>query len=161
MRPWTASHRAARYQLRRRTSRSVRWPAAQAAPGETGSATTGRTTGASRPYGPEAVSVVRRGVRAALTTWNLPAGVADDVLPVVPELVTNALGRTTPPATLRLSRIRAGAPLRTRRGDRRRTAPPPQGVGPGARPGRARPSGIVAPLSARRGTRVGRGGVSR
>lgn len=115
------------------------------------------------PYAPEAVSVVRRRARAALSTWNLPTRVADDVLLVVSELVTNALVHAVPPATLRLSRVRADAcgAVRvevtdtgpTRPGRRSAPAPDPDEHGRGL--------DIVATLSARCGTRVHCGGVSR
>ncbi|MFE9098961.1 ATP-binding protein [Streptomyces sp. NPDC007264] len=115
------------------------------------------------PCAPEAVSVVRRGVRAALVAWNLPTGVADDVLLVVSELVTNALVHAAPPATLRLSRVRAAAcgAVRVEVADTgptlpgRRAAPPPDPDEHG------RGLDIVATLSARHGTRVHCGGVSR
>lgn len=58
----------------------------------------------SMPPTPGAVSGVRRRVRTVLADWNLAADIAEDVLLVVSELLTNAIVHALPPATLRLSR---------------------------------------------------------
>lgn len=57
------------------------------------------------PHGPGGVPAVRRRVRAVLADWPLSADVAEDVLLLVSELLTNAVVHALPPATLRLSRV--------------------------------------------------------
>ncbi|GHH29123.1 ATP-binding protein [Streptomyces lanatus] len=56
------------------------------------------------PHAPGAVSSIRRRIRTVLADWNLATDLADDVLLVVSELLTNAIVHALPPATLRLSR---------------------------------------------------------
>ncbi|MER6612648.1 ATP-binding protein [Streptomyces xantholiticus] len=57
------------------------------------------------PHVPRAASFVRRRVRAILADWHLPADVAEDVLLLASELLTNAITHALPPATLRLSQV--------------------------------------------------------
>ena len=59
------------------------------------------------PHTPGAVAAVRRRIRPVLSGWDLAADLADDVLLVVSELLTNAIVHALPPATLRLSRTEA------------------------------------------------------
>ncbi|MGV9255666.1 ATP-binding protein [Streptomyces sp. NPDC003697] len=109
----------------------------------------------------EAIPTVRRRVRRVLGSWNLPADVADDVLLVVSELLTNALVHALPPATLRLWRVLVdgtGA-VRVEVTDRGPTAggqpPAPEDTREAVDPDEhGRGLGIVDALSARCGVRV-------
>ncbi|WBO68767.1 ATP-binding protein [Streptomyces camelliae] len=107
-----------------------------------------------------AVSAVRRSVAAVLADWSVAPGVAEDVLLVVSELVTNAIVHARPPAVLRLSwapgdgvRIEvtdAGPALSLRR------------CGAGTDPDEhGRGETIVHALATRHGIRVHAGGVTR
>jgi anti-sigma regulatory factor (Ser/Thr protein kinase) len=110
-----------------------------------------------------AVSVVRRRARAVLADWNLSPDIAEDALLVISELVTNAIVHALAPAELRLSwtlldglsalRIEvtdAGTADQARQSD--------VGLDPDEH---GRGLTIVAALSARCGTRVHSGGVTR
>ncbi|MFF8970293.1 ATP-binding protein [Streptomyces sp. NPDC014995] len=59
------------------------------------------------PHSSGAVQAVRRRVRAALAGWNLAGEVAEDVVLIASELLTNAIVHALPPATLTLSRREA------------------------------------------------------
>lgn len=117
----------------------------------------------SLPHTPGAVSGVRRRIRTVLADWNLAADLAEDVLLVVSELLTNAVVHALPPATLRLSRSRADTYGAVRvevtdRGPAASTAlsapsPDPDEHGRGL--------GIVTALAARCGVRVHPDGTSR
>ncbi|MFI9587322.1 ATP-binding protein [Streptomyces sp. NPDC052236] len=114
------------------------------------------------PQAPEAVAVVRRGVRQVLEEWGL-LDIAEDVLLVTSELVTNALLHALPPATLRLSRFRVDG-RRTLRVDVTDTG----SVGGPREPAteadadeHGRGLGIVAALSVRHGVRVDSDGITR
>jgi anti-sigma regulatory factor (Ser/Thr protein kinase) len=115
------------------------------------------------PHTPGAVSAVRRHIRTVLTDWNLAADIADDVLLVVSELLTNAIVHALPPATLTLSRSpvdRCGA-VRVEVTDRGpvtpaglpASAPDPDEHGRGL--------AIVTALASRCGVDVHPGGTSR
>ncbi|MFD9207951.1 ATP-binding protein [Streptomyces sioyaensis] len=115
------------------------------------------------PHIPEAVSVVRRRMRTVLADWNLAPDLAEDVLLVISELITNAVVHALPPAALRLSRTGADGrdTLRVEVTD----------AGPAAAEGRpavepcagehGRGIGIVTALSAECGTQVHPGGTTR
>ncbi|MEV5878342.1 ATP-binding protein [Streptomyces sp. NPDC052101] len=110
-----------------------------------------------------AVSVVRRSVAAALADWNVPSEVAEDVLLVVSELVTNAIVHACPPAVLRLTWV-PGDGVRTLRVE-------VTDAGPAYLVGRScagidpdehgRGETIVHALATRHGIRVHPGGVTR
>lgn len=119
----------------------------------------------SLPHTTGAVSAVRRRIRTVLADWNLAADIAEDVLLVVSELLTNAIVHALPPATLRLSRSqvdvdRYGA-VRVEVTD----------MGPAAPAGLSTPApdpdehgrglGIVTALAARCGVHVHADGTSR
>ncbi|MFP1625186.1 ATP-binding protein [Streptomyces sp. 5K101] len=57
------------------------------------------------PHAPGTASVMRRRVCAVLTDWRVPAEVAEDVLLLASELLTNAITHALPPATLRMSQV--------------------------------------------------------
>jgi anti-sigma regulatory factor (Ser/Thr protein kinase) len=59
------------------------------------------------PHTPGAVSGARRRISTVLAGWDLATDLADEVLLVVSELLTNAIVHALPPATLRLSLSRA------------------------------------------------------
>ncbi|WP_055490883.1 ATP-binding protein [Streptomyces sp. TP-A0356] len=115
------------------------------------------------PHDPRAVSAVRRRVRTVLTAWKLPADIAEDVLLVISELLTNAIVHALPPAALRLSQ----ALLEGRRAVRVEVTD----AGPAAAAGlsalavdpdeHGRGIDIVTTLSTRCGVRTHRGGTSR
>ncbi|MEU6811629.1 ATP-binding protein [Streptomyces sp. NPDC046831] len=119
------------------------------------------------PPAPEAIPTVRRRVRRVLGGWNLPADVADDVLLVVSELLTNALVHALPPATLGLWRvlvdgIGAVHVEVTDRGPAAGGRIPAPGTGDAIDPDEhGRGLGIVNALSARCGVRVLPGGTCR
>ncbi|MEW2083242.1 ATP-binding protein [Streptomyces sp. NPDC005283] len=112
------------------------------------------------PHTPEAVSVMRGRVRAVLVDWGLSPDVTMDALLVVSELLTNALVHALPPATLRLSWVRAeeGRALRIEVTDAGRALPASQ---PDAPDEHGRGIAIVSALSARYGIRVHTGGITR
>ncbi|MEU8585752.1 ATP-binding protein [Streptomyces sp. NPDC048664] len=58
------------------------------------------------PHAARAVPTVRRRAERVVAHWNLPPEVAEDVLLVVSELLTNAVVHALPPAALRLTRVR-------------------------------------------------------
>jgi anti-sigma regulatory factor (Ser/Thr protein kinase) len=117
----------------------------------------------SLPHTPGAVSGVRRRIRAVLADWNLAAEIAEDVLLVVSELLTNAVVHALPPATLRLSRRQVGMGRTVRvevtdmgpasAADLPAPAPDPDEHGRGL--------AIVTALAARCGVHVHSGGTSR
>ncbi|KAB1141529.1 ATP-binding protein [Streptomyces luteolifulvus] len=111
------------------------------------------------PHVPDAVSAVRRRVRAVLTDWRLAAEVADDVLLVVSELLTNAIVHAVPPATLTLSRnqLDRDTAVRVEVTDNGPAAPA-SAVDPDEH---GRGLAIVTALSARCGVRVHPGGTCR
>jgi anti-sigma regulatory factor (Ser/Thr protein kinase) len=114
------------------------------------------------PQAPEAVAAVRRGVRQVLEAWGL-LDIAEDVLLVTSELVTNALLHALPPGTLRLSRFRADG-LHTLRIDVTDAGPVggPRGSATEVDPEEhGRGLGIVAALSTRHGVRVDSDGITR
>ncbi|WP_433858727.1 ATP-binding protein [Streptomyces kronopolitis] len=111
---------------------------------------------------PEAVSVVRRRVRAVLADWNLAPGLAEDALLVVSELTTNAVVHALPPAVLRLSRLggdRRGA-LRVEVTDAGPAAHGRPAVDP-CPDEHGRGLGIVTALATECGTHVHAGGITR
>ncbi|MEU6369307.1 ATP-binding protein [Streptomyces sp. NPDC046931] len=115
------------------------------------------------PYAPRAVSAVRRRVRAVLTTLNVPADAAENVLLVVSELLTNALVHALPPAALRLSRVlvdgRAVVRVEvTDKGPARPSGAPGRPVDPDEH---GRGIGIVTTLSARCGVHLHPDGTCR
>ncbi|WP_149182530.1 ATP-binding protein [Streptomyces sp. TRM49041] len=115
------------------------------------------------PHAPGAASITRRRVRAVLTDWRLSADVADDVLLLASELLTNALVHALPPATLRLSQVLVdglGA-VRVEVTDAGPATPAGQPA-PGLDPDEhGRGIGIVMALSARCGVRERADGTSR
>ncbi|MBV7694403.1 ATP-binding protein [Streptomyces sp. TRM70350] len=117
----------------------------------------------SLPHTPGAVSAVRRRIRPVLTDWNLAADIAEDVLLVVSELLTNAIVHALPPATLRLSRSQVDR-YRAIRVEVTDMGPVPV-AGPSASTvdpdEHGRGLGIVTTLAARCGVRVHSGGTSR
>lgn len=115
------------------------------------------------PHTTEAVSGVRRRIRSILTDWNLAADIAEDVLLVVSELLTNAIVHALPPTTLSLSRSEV---------DRcRAVRVEVTDMGPVTTPGlstsaldpdeHGRGLGIVTALATRCGVQVHSGGSSR
>lgn len=112
------------------------------------------------PHTPGAVSVVRGRIRTVLVEWGLSPDVTMDALLVVSELLTNALVHALPPATLRLSWVRAeeGRALRIEVTDAGRALPASQSAAPDEH---GRGIAIVAALSARYGIRVHTGGITR
>ncbi|MGC9541856.1 ATP-binding protein [Streptomyces sp. UG1] len=118
----------------------------------------------SLPHAPGAVSAARRHIRAILTDWKLAADIAEDVLLVVSELLTNAIVHALPPATLRLSRSRAdrcGA-VRVEVTDMGPATPPGLPTPPPLDPDEhGRGLDIVTTLSTRCGVRVHSEGTSR
>lgn len=118
----------------------------------------------SLPHTPGAVSGVRRHIRTVLADWNLAADLAEDVLLVVSELLTNALVHALPPATLTLSRSRADtcAAVRVEVTDRGPAASTCGPSAPSPDPDEhGRGLGIVTALAARCGVHVHAGGTSR
>ncbi|MEU2281500.1 ATP-binding protein [Streptomyces sp. NPDC013178] len=115
------------------------------------------------PHIPGAVPAVRRRVRAALADWDLTADVAEDVLLIASELLTNAIVHALPPATLTLSRsegdrCRAVRVEVTDRGPATPAGLSAHAVDPDEH---GRGLGIVTALSARCGIRVTADGTSR
>ncbi|GAA3039062.1 ATP-binding protein [Streptomyces glomeratus] len=115
------------------------------------------------PYAPRAVSAVRRRVRAVLTTLQLPADAAENVLLVASELLTNALVHALPPATLRLSRVLVDGDAAVRvevtdKGPARPSGIPGRPVDPDEH---GRGLGIVTTLSARCGVHLHPDGTCR
>ncbi|MFG3498873.1 ATP-binding protein [Streptomyces sp. NPDC047928] len=115
------------------------------------------------PHVPEAASVARRRVRAVLTDWRLSTDVADEVLLLASELLTNAITHALPPATLRLSRVlvdgrEAVRVEMTDAGPATPAARPASGFDPDEH---GRGIGIVMALSARCGVRERADGTSR
>ncbi|MFG3118779.1 ATP-binding protein [Streptomyces sp. NPDC048197] len=114
------------------------------------------------PHIPEAVSVVRRRVRAVLAGWNLTPGLAEDALLVVSELVTNAVVHARPPAVLRLSRAVDGRNvLRVEVTDTGAATPDGPPVAERCTDEHGRGLCIVTALAAECGTRVHAGGTTR
>ncbi|QOV33942.1 ATP-binding protein [Streptomyces ferrugineus] len=117
----------------------------------------------SLPHAPGAVSTARRHIRAVLADWRLAADIAEDVLLVVSELLTNAIVHALPPATLRLSRSRAdryGA-VRVEVTDMGPATPPGLLTAPPDPDEHGRGLDIVTTLSTRCGVRVHSDGTSR
>ncbi|MGW2716930.1 ATP-binding protein [Streptomyces sp. NPDC001492] len=115
------------------------------------------------PHAAGAVSAVRRHIRQILTDWNLAADLAEDVLLVASELLTNALVHALPPATLSLSRsevdrCRAVRVEVTDMGPVRSAGLSPSVLDPDEH---GRGLGIVTALATRCGVRVHAGGTSR
>ncbi|MFF4508236.1 ATP-binding protein [Streptomyces sp. NPDC001401] len=115
------------------------------------------------PHTPGAVSAVRRRVRCILTDWNLAADLAEDVLLVVSELLTNAIVHALPPATLSLShlqvdRCRAVRVEVTDMGPVTPAGLPASALDPDEH---GRGLGIVTALATRCGVQVHAGGTSR
>ncbi|WP_175407554.1 ATP-binding protein [Streptomyces sp. TRM64462] len=115
------------------------------------------------PHAPRAASVVRRRVRAAITDWRLAPDVADDVLVLASELLTNAISHALPPATLRLSQVvvdglRAVRVEVTDAGPAAPAGRPACGLDPDEH---GRGIGIVIALSVRCGVRERADGTSR
>lgn len=113
-------------------------------------------------HAPMTASVVRRRVRAVLTDWRLSAEVAEDVLLLASELLTNAITHALPPATLRLSQVlvdglKAVHIEVTDAGPAAPADPPAFGPDPDEH---GRGIGIVMALSARYGVRVRADGTS-
>ncbi|MDQ1012953.1 anti-sigma regulatory factor (Ser/Thr protein kinase) [Streptomyces sp. V4I23] len=114
------------------------------------------------PHAPRAASVVRRGVRAVLTDWHLSADVAEDVLLLASELLTNAIIHALPPATLRMSQVlvdglKAVHVEVTDAGPAAPADPSASGLDPDEH---GRGIGIVMALSARHGVRECADGTS-
>ncbi|QIP82930.1 ATP-binding protein [Streptomyces sp. Tu 2975] len=107
------------------------------------------------PHAPEAAAVMRRRVRAVLTDWHLSADVAEDVVLLASELLTNAIAHALPPATLRVSQVMVDA-LKAVRVEVTDAGPaasadrPASGLDPDEH---GRGIGIVMALSARHGVR--------
>lgn len=117
----------------------------------------------SLPHTPGAVSGLRRRIRAVLADWHLAADIAEDVLLVASELLTNAIVHALPPATLTLSRIQADT-CRTVRIEVADTGPAtPTGLRTSALDPdeHGRGLAIVTTLAARCGIRVHSAGTSR
>jgi anti-sigma regulatory factor (Ser/Thr protein kinase) len=98
---------------------------------------------------------MRRRVGAVLADWQLSADVADDVVLVASELLTNAIAHALPPATLRVSQVLVDAhkAVRIEVTDTGPAAPadrPASGLDPDEH---GRGIGIVMALSARHGVR--------
>ncbi|WP_406481199.1 ATP-binding protein [Streptomyces platensis] len=115
------------------------------------------------PHIPEAVGLVRRRAQTVLTGWNLPATTIEDAVLVISELVTNAVTHALPPAVLEVSRTVAEGPRVLRI---EVTDAGPAGSVPRPADGRypaehGRGNAIVTALSARHGTRVDPGGITR
>ncbi|MEW9518444.1 ATP-binding protein [Streptomyces tubercidicus] len=115
------------------------------------------------PHIPEAVGLVRRRAQTVLTGWNLPSATIEDAVLVISELVTNAVTHALPPAVLQVSRTVAEGPRALRievtdAGPAGSVSRPADGRYP-AENGRG--SAIVTALSARHGTRVDPGGITR
>lgn len=115
------------------------------------------------PHSPGAVSAVRRRIRTVLTDWNLAADIAEDVLLVASELLTNALVHALPPATLRLSRSQADRSRAVRVEVTDMGPLTPAGLSATALDPdeHGRGLGIVTALAARCGVHVHSGGTSR
>lgn len=115
------------------------------------------------PHVTEAVSVVRRRVRALLADWDVSPEIVEDSLLVVTELVTNAIVHAVPPAELRLSWVR-GDGLSTLRIEVTDAGPAlpigysPAGIDPDEH---GRGEGIVHALATRHGIHVHSGGFTR
>ncbi|MFI2370740.1 ATP-binding protein [Streptomyces sp. NPDC018833] len=114
------------------------------------------------PHAPRAASVVRRRVRAVLSDWRLSADIAEDVLLLASELLTNAITHALPPATLRLSRVlvdglEAVHVEVTDAGPAAPADPPPPGLDPDEH---GRGIEIVMALAARYGVRERADGTS-
>ncbi|MET9836011.1 ATP-binding protein [Streptomyces sp. NPDC006385] len=115
------------------------------------------------PHTPGAVSAIRRRIRAVLVDWNVAADLAEDVLLVVSELLTNAIVHALPPATLSLSRSRpdrCGA-VRVEVTDRGPAAPTGLSAPAPDPDEHGRGLDIVTALASRCGVRVHSGGTSR
>ncbi|MDF2269650.1 ATP-binding protein [Streptomyces coacervatus] len=117
------------------------------------------------PHTPGAVSVVRRRIRSILADWNLAADIAEDVLLVVSELLTNAIVHALPPTTLRLSRSHADMDVcravRVEVTDRGPVTPAGLSASAVDPDEHGRGLGIVTALAARCGVDVHAGGTSR
>ncbi|MBT2368915.1 ATP-binding protein [Streptomyces sp. ISL-10] len=114
------------------------------------------------PHAPRAASVVRRRVRAVLTAWHLSTDVAEDVLLLASELLTNAIIHALPPATLRMSQVlvdglKAVHIEVTDAGPAAPADPPASGLDPDEH---GRGIGIVMALSARHGVQERADGTS-
>jgi anti-sigma regulatory factor (Ser/Thr protein kinase) len=115
------------------------------------------------PHTPGAVSAVRQRIRSILTDWNLAADIADDILLVVSELLTNAIVHALPPTTLSLSqsdvdRCRA---VRVEVTDMGPVTPPELSASALDPDEHGRGLAIVTALAARCGVQVHSGGTSR
>ncbi|MGI5379759.1 ATP-binding protein [Streptomyces sp. CA-251387] len=115
------------------------------------------------PHTPGAVSGLRRRIRAVLADWHLATDIAEDVLLVASELLTNAVVHALPPATLTLSRSHTETCRAVRVEVTDMGPAAPAGV-PTATPDpdeHGRGLSIVATLAARCGIHVHSGGTSR
>ncbi|MBT2416415.1 ATP-binding protein [Streptomyces sp. ISL-22] len=117
----------------------------------------------SLPHTPGAVAGIRRRIRGILADWNLAADIAEDILLVVSELLTNAIVHALPPATLRLSRSRLDlyAAVRVEVTDMGPAAPPPRPASPLDPDEHGRGVGIVTALATRCGVHAHSDGTSR
>ena len=117
----------------------------------------------SLPHAPGAVSGLRRRIRAVLADWHLATDIAEDILLVASELLTNAIVHALPPATLTLSRSQAQT-CRTVRVEVTDTGPatptglPTSTLDPDEH---GRGLAIVTTLASRCGIHVHSGGTSR
>ncbi|NWF30931.1 ATP-binding protein [Streptomyces sp. PKU-EA00015] len=114
------------------------------------------------PHAPGAASVMRRRVRAVLADWHLASDVAEDVILLASELLTNAITHALPPATLRMSQVlvdglKAVHVEVTDAGPAAPADPPACGLDPDEH---GRGIEIVMALSARHGVREGADGTS-
>jgi anti-sigma regulatory factor (Ser/Thr protein kinase) len=115
------------------------------------------------PHTPGAVSAVRRRIRSVLTDWNLAADIAEDVLLVASELLTNAVIHALPPATVRLSRSQVDRcrAVRVEVTDMGPVTPTALSASARDPDEHGRGLGIVTALAAQCGVRVHSGGISR
>ncbi|MFI7407709.1 ATP-binding protein [Streptomyces sp. NPDC049627] len=115
------------------------------------------------PHTPGAVPGLRRRIRTVLADWHLATDIAEDVLLVASELLTNAIVHALPPATLTLSRSRAETCRTVRVEVTDRGPATPTGL-PASAPDpdeHGRGLGIVTTLASRCGIHVHSGGTSR
>ncbi len=115
------------------------------------------------PHILEAVAAVRHRARTVLADWDLSGDALDEALLVVSELITNAVVHALPPAVLHLgsSRVDGRRALHIEVTDGGAAPRPHRPLDDLEPDEHGRGLGIVTALSARHGTRVHRGRVTR